>query len=156
PAFGRAYADWRSGVLSEQLPLTIRFVSCTDPSLAPDGKATMTVTIGCVPHRFFDGVWTNARRDELRERMLKAIEDALPGVAERVLGLKLIAPPDIEGAIARTEGDLCGGEIAPDQMLGMRPWASQSLEAPRTALRGLYLAGSATTAGVLATCWSGV
>lgn len=133
----------------------LRFASCVDPSLAPDGKATLAVTIGCVPHRFFDGAWTNARRDQLRERALRAIESALPGTTERILGLKLIVPTDIEEAIGRTEGDLSGGEIAPDQMLGMRPWTARGLEAPRTALRGFYIAGPSTTAGALATCASG-
>jgi phytoene dehydrogenase-like protein len=154
--FGRAYGSWRSGVLSEELPLTLRFASCVDPSLAPGGKATMTVTIGCIPHRFFDGAWTNARRDQLRERALRAVESVLPGTTERILGLKLIVPTDIEEAIGRTDGDLWGGEIAPDQMLGMRPWTTKRLVAPRTALRGFYIAGPSTAAGVLATCASGV
>ena len=153
--FARAYASFRSGILPEELPLTLRFVSCVDPSLAPDGKATMTVTIGCIPHRFFDGPWTHTRRDQLRERALRAVENALPGTAARVLGLKLLVPTDIEEAIGRTDGDLAGGEIAPDQMLGMRPWTAKRLEAPRTALKGLYIAGPSTTAGVLATCASG-
>jgi phytoene dehydrogenase-like protein len=153
--FGRAYASWRSGVLPEELPLTLRFVSCVDPSLAPSGKAAMTVTIGSIPHRFFDGAWTNARRDQLRERALHCVENVLPGTMERILGLKLLVPADIEEAIGRTDGDLSGGEIAPDQMLGMRPWAAKGLEAPRTALKGFYIAGPSTTAGVLATCASG-
>jgi len=153
--FGQAYASWRSSVLPEELPITLRFASCVDPSLAPEGKATMTVTIGCVPHRFFDGAWTNARRDQLRERALRAVENVLPGTTERILGLKLIVPADIEEAIGRTDGDLSGGEIASDQMLGMRPWAAKGLEAPRTPLQGFYIAGPSTVAGVLATCASG-
>jgi phytoene dehydrogenase-like protein len=153
--FGQAYAAFKSGILPEEFPLTLRFVSCVDPSLAPDGKATMTATIGCIPHRFFDGAWTHARRDQLRDRALHAVENVLPGATERILGLKLIVPPDIEEAIGRTDGDLSGGEIAPDQMLGMRPWTAGGPEAPRTALKGFYIAGPSTTAGTLASCASG-
>ena len=154
-SFGRAYASFRSGILPEDLPLTLRFLTCVDPSLAPAGKATMTITIGCIPHRFFDGAWTYTRRDQLRDRALRAVENVLPGTTERILGLRLIVPADIEEAIGRTNGDLSGGEIAPDQMLGMRPWTASGLEAPRTALKGFYIAGPSTAAGVLASCASG-
>ena len=154
-AFGRAYASWRSGVLPEEPPLTLRFVSRVDPSLAPEGKATLTATIGCIPHRFFDGPWTNARRDQLRGRVLNAVESVLPGTTDRILDLKLIVPTDIEAAIGRTDGDLAGGEIAPDQMFGMRPWGARGFEAPRTPLGGFFIAGPSTATGVLASCASG-
>jgi phytoene dehydrogenase-like protein len=150
----RAYGSWRAGVLPDELALTLRFVSTVDPALAPPGQATMTVTVGGVPHHFFDGTWTHARRDQLRARVLKAIDDVLPGMSTRVLALKLIAPPDIEEAIGRTDGDLDGGEIAPDQMLHLRPWSARPV-APHTPLRGFYLAGPSTTSGALALCASG-
>ncbi len=151
-----AYAAWRNGLFPERPPVDIRFVSVVDPSLAPPKGATMTVTIGCMPYRFFDGTWTHARRDELTARVLAVIDDALPGTSSRILGMKLLAPPDIEDAIGRTEGDLWGGEIAPDQMLSQRPWSVPHLAPPRTAVRGFYIAGPSTAAGALATCASGV
>jgi phytoene dehydrogenase-like protein len=152
----RAYAAWRSRVLPEHPPLSVRFVSSVDPSLAPAGSATMTVTIGCVPHEFFDGAWTHAKRDELTRRALDAIEAVLPGTGARVLGTRLLVPSDIQDTIGRTNGDLAGGDIAPDQMLGSRPWREDGLAAPYTPLAGLYLAGPSTDAGALATCASGV
>ncbi len=153
-ALRAAFAHWRNGALADALPLTVRFPSVTDPSLAPEGAATMTVTIGAVPHRLFDGAWTNEKRAGLRERVLARIETVLPGLGERVLGSELIVPPDIEEALGLTDGDLDGGEIAPDQMLWTRPW-SDGPTAPRTPIAGLYLAGPSTTAGLLATCASG-
>ncbi|MBV9331750.1 MAG: hypothetical protein JOZ55_09385, partial [Alphaproteobacteria bacterium] len=104
---------------------------------------------------FSEDGWSPGRRTELRNRVLGQIDNALPGFSARIAGEKLILPPDIEEMIGRTQGDLSGGEIAPDQMLATRPWSSESLHAPRTAIRGLYLAGPSTNAGLLASGASG-
>ena len=66
---------------------------------------------------------------------------------------EVVAPPDIEDALGATDGDLHGGEIAGDQMLGEGPWPDRAL--PRTPIAGLYLAGSHLTAGAFATCAAG-
>jgi phytoene dehydrogenase-like protein len=152
-AIAEAYAAFRAGIIPEHPPLRLRFVSSCDPGLAPQGKAVMTATLGGIPHRLFDGAWTHEKREALRQRALAAVSCVLPGLGERVLAAQVIAPPDIEEALGCTEGDLLGGEIASDQMLGMRPWLDRA--APRTAIAGLYLAGSSTAAGVSATCASG-
>src|SRR5262249_54766287 len=128
--------------------------SALDPALAPLGAATMTVTIGAVPHRLFDGAWTHEKRDALRARVLKTIEGVLPGIGNRVRAAELLLPPDIEQALGLTDGDLAGGESAPDQMLATRPWI-EGVAVPRTPLQGLYLAGPSTLSGLLATCASG-
>jgi phytoene dehydrogenase-like protein len=153
-AMARAHSAWRKGSLAESLPLTVRVLSTMDPSLAPARASVMTVTIGCVPYRLSEGCWTRERRDQLQARVLGAIESALPGTRARIVGLELITPPDIEEAIGCTDGDLAGGEIAPDQMLGQRPWGRR-VRGPRTPLRGLYLAGPSSLLGTLTTCGSG-
>jgi phytoene dehydrogenase-like protein len=153
-ANGSAYAAWRAGTVAEQLPVTLRFISAADRQSCPPGSAVMTATIGCVPFRLFDGSWTHEKRDALREQVLACIEQVLPGTAARVRACEVIVPPDIEEALGCTDGDLWGGEIASDQMLGFRPWLDCA--APRTPIGGLYLAGPSTTAGVLGTCASGV
>ena len=149
-----AYRAWRSGAVPQHMPLTVRIVSATDPSLAPDGAACMTVTLGAVPHTPFDGTWTREKRDRLREAALAAIEAVLPGTSARVIGAELIVPPDIENQLGTTDGDLSGGEIAADQMLGQRPFIGYG--GTRTPVDGLYLAGPSSTLGPLATCVSGV
>jgi phytoene dehydrogenase-like protein len=114
----------------------------------------MTVTVGCVPLRLFDGAWTHDKRDALRNLVLQRIEEVLPGLTARVRACELIVPTDIEQALGCTDGDLLGGEIAGDQMFSYRPGSGCAL--PRTPIRGLYLAGPSTMAGVLGTCMSGV
>jgi phytoene dehydrogenase-like protein len=153
-AFAAAYAAWRAGTIPEHPPLTLRIVSAGDPGLAPAGQATLTVTLGCIPFRLFDGAWTHEKRDLLRDRALDAIEQVLPGTRARVVAAELIVPHDIEEALGATEGDLLGGEIAADQMFDMRP--GFETPGPRAPIGGLYLAGPSSAAGALGTCAAGV
>jgi phytoene dehydrogenase-like protein len=60
-------------------------------------------------------------------------------VRERVLAVHVVTAPDIEEWLGLTEGDLDGGEIAPDQVFSLRPWAG--METSRTQIAGFYLAG---------------
>ncbi len=139
-AHAAAFAAWRAGTIPEHPPLTLRLVSADDPSLAPTAKATMTVTIGAIPHHLFDGAWTHEKRTALGDRALAAIEAAVPGTVARVLGTALIVPPDIEEALGASEGDLDGGEIAPDQMFARRTFPDRP--GGRTPIPGFYLSGS--------------
>jgi len=154
--FTTAYGAWRAGTLPAAPGLIVRFPSAFDPSMAPEGAATMTVTVGGAPHRFFDGGWSHARCEEFRKLILSQIETVMPGTSARVLGWKLVVPSDVEDALGRTDGDLAGGEISADQMFGARPWAQAGLEPPMTPFRGLYLAGPSTMLGLLSTCASGI
>ena len=153
-ALDDAYRAWRRAAVPERPPVMLRLVSAVDPSLAPDGAATLTVTLGAIPHTPFDGVWTREKRDKLRDGALAAVETVLPGTAKRILGAELVVPPDMENILGITGGDLSGGEFAPDQMLGFRPFAD--CRGTRTPVEGLYLAGPSSTLGPLATCASGV
>ena len=142
---------WRSGVLAEQLPTTLNVAR--DPGLAPPSGAIVTATFGAIPFRLFDGAWTREKRELLRHRALEAAELVWPGFGDSVVAIEVVAPPDIEDALGATDGDLNGGEIAADQMLGAEPWSDGAL--PRTPIAGLYLAGSYLTAGAFATCAAG-
>jgi phytoene dehydrogenase-like protein len=152
-ALVEAHAAWRAGILAERLPLTLRLPSATDPGLAPIGGATMTATIGAVPHTLFDGVWTNEKRNLLTARALDAIEQVFPGLGATIVGLELITPSDVEDQLGATAGDLSGGEIAPDQMFAFRPGFLR--KSPYTPVAGLYLAGPSSAAGPFGTCVAG-
>jgi len=150
----QAHDAWRSGVMPEQPPLTVRLVSASDPRLAPIGKAVLTVTLGCIPHRLFDGAWTNEKRSALRDATLARIEAVLPGVAAGVIGSELIVPPDMEDRLGATDGDLDGGEISPDQMFAQRGFTDHP--GGRTPIAGFYLGGKSSPAGPFGTCAAGV
>lgn len=150
----RAHAAWHAGLMPQTPPLSLRAASTADPTLAPQGAATITATVACVPYRLFDGAWTHTKREELRGQILARIDAALPGTSAHILGSELILPPDMEEQIGTTDGDLDGGELAPDQMLDLRP-GLEGASGARTPIRGFYLAGPSTAAGPLATCASG-
>lgn len=142
-ALNRAYNSWRSGVLDEAPPVTLRLPSATDPRLAPIGKAVLTATVACVPSRLFDGGWTEAKRERLAALALQGAERVAPGVLKHVVGFRTIVGPDIESELGATAGDLDGGEIAPDQVFGFRPFGDDAEWADgRTPIKGLYLGGS--------------
>ncbi len=138
-AFADAHGAWRAGTLADDLPVVLRVTSASDPGLAPQGKAVATATLGAVPFRLFDGGWSREKRDRLCDIALRAADVALPGLRARVTAAHVIAPEDFAEELGLTEGDLWGGEIAPDQMLDLRP-------GPRTAIPGFYLAGPSAAA----------
>jgi phytoene dehydrogenase-like protein len=149
-----ACAAWRSNTIPDAPPVMLDLVSAADPSLAPIGQAVLTATLGCIPHHLFDGAWTHEKREALRAATLARIEALLPGTAAHVLGCTLIVPPDIEEALGVSEGDLDGGEIAPDQMFALRGFEEHP--GGRTPVAGLYLGGHASPAGPFGTCAAGV
>jgi phytoene dehydrogenase-like protein len=153
-----AWRAWRSAAIPEHPPAVLRLVSAVDPSLAPDGGATLTVTLSGIPHTPFDGAWTYEKRIRLREAALALVETALPGTAAKVKAAELIVPPDIENRLALSDGDLLGGELSATQMLGFRSFAGFGPECrgPRTPVEGFYLAGPSSALGPLASCASGV
>ncbi|HTW36833.1 MAG TPA: FAD-dependent oxidoreductase [Rhizomicrobium sp.] len=152
-----AFQAWRAGVAAAHLPVTLNVVSARDPRLAPPSFSVVTATMGAIPFRLFDGAWTHEKREQLRHRATEALEFVWPGAGGSVVASDVVAPPDIEEAFAATDGDLLGGEIAGDQMLGAGPWSELGPDRvlPRTPVAGLYLAGSHLAAGAFATCAAG-
>jgi len=134
-----ARAQGRHGVVPVNPPMLVDPVSARDPSLAPPGRATVTLTLGAIPARPFDGAWTDEKRQLLLSGALARLK---PLGLPRVLAAATIVPPDIEAALGLTGGDLDGGALSPDQMLGFRP-------GPRSAVPRLYLAGPSSAAGPL-------
>lgn len=139
-ALSQAHDSWRGGTLPEQVPITLRVPTLSDPRLAPSGKAVLTATLSAIPARLFDGPWTPDKRAILVKAALLAADTAAPGTSARVLASEVIVAPDIEETLGLTEGDLEGGELAPDQAFSFRPWPGT--DGGRTAIRGFYLAGS--------------
>ena len=144
PGDDKARAAFRRGALPQMPPLLIDPVSVRDASLAPADGATLTVTMAAIPARLFDGPWTGEKRLRLAAGALARIEAALPGTLASLVGIRIVAPPDMEERLGVSDGDLDGGQLTPDQMLAFRPGA-------RTALDGFYLGGASCAAGPLGT-----
>jgi len=145
-ALSLAHDVWRAGVIPHAPLVTLRVPSFSDPRLAPIGKAVMTATISAIPTHPFDGGWTDAKRAKLAAFALGAAVRAMPGVEGLVLAQHIIAGPDIENMLGATDGDIEGGELAPDQALGFRPFGGTQWQDGRTPIRGLYLGGPSSAA----------
>jgi phytoene dehydrogenase-like protein len=154
PGDGDARPALRRGCIPKAPALLLDPVSRTAPGSAPAGAGVLTVTVPGVPFLLFDGAWTAARRQQLAVTALRRIEKILPGTFDAVAGLAILAPPDIEDQLGVTGGDLWGGALTPDQMLGWRP--GPRLGSPGDCVRHVYLAGMGSAAGPLGACASGV
>lgn len=143
-----ARAAFRRGAIPARPAMLLNPVSRRDPGLAPRRAGVLTVTLSDIPFLLFDGGWTGDKRRLLAAHALAQVEAALPGTLAALKGVAIIAPPDMEDRLGATAGDLTGGALTPDQMLGWRP-------GPRLPIPGAYIAGPGSAAGPLGVCASG-
>ena len=115
------------------------FQSAYDPTVAPDGKHTMSVFAQYAPYDLRDGDWTS-RRDAITDAILAEVDRFAPGVADLVEEREVLGPPDIEARTGLSGGHIFQGDCLPEQMWDRR-------FAPRTPVPGLYLCGAATHPG---------
>ena len=115
------------------------FHTAYDPSIAPDGRHTMSVFAQYAPYRLAEGDW-ESRREQIGDAVLATIARVAPDVAAVVEHRQVLGPPDIESRVGLTGGHIFQGECLPDQMWDRR-------FAPRTPIPGLYLCGAATHPG---------
>jgi phytoene dehydrogenase-like protein len=112
------------------------FQTAYDPSVAPEGRHTMSAFCQYAPYELAEGDW-ESRRDEIGGLILDAIVAYAPDVHDCVEHIEMLGPPDIEARIGLTGGSIFQGETMPDQMWDRRlTW--------RTPVEGLYMCGAAT------------
>jgi phytoene dehydrogenase-like protein len=151
-ALSLAHDSWRAARLGEALPVTLRLF--TGLRAAPLGGAVLTATVSGVPSRMFDGAWTPEKSEQVMKLALAAAEQASPGIGQLVAGHKVLVAADFETALGATDGDLDGGELAPDQVLSFRPFPEWN--AARTPLRAFYLGGPSSAPAPFFTGAAGV
>jgi phytoene dehydrogenase-like protein len=145
-AFAAARGMWRAGVVPGNPLVTLRIPSSADPRFAPIAKAMMTATLSSIPTRLSEGEWTEDKRLKLVAIALTAAKRVYPDIEEFVLAHHVVTGSDMETALGATGGDLEGGELAPDQALGFRPFHEANWQDGRTPVRGLYLGSSSSSA----------
>ena len=115
------------------------FQTAYDPSVAPEGRHVMSAFCHYGPYELAEGSW-DERRDEIAKMILDEIAVHAPDVHDCVEYAEVLGPPDIEGRIGLTGGNIFQGDVMPGQMWDRR------LDA-RTPVEGLYLCGAATHPG---------
>jgi phytoene dehydrogenase-like protein len=141
----RAFDDAKYGELSREPYLEAVIPSLTDPSLAPDGKHVMSILVQYAPYHLNDGIWDEAKRSALGDRVVNTLSAYAPNIESAILHQQVLTPLDIENVFGLTEGNIYHGEMTLDQLFFMRPvpgWARY-----RTPVEGLYLCGAGTHPG---------
>lgn len=148
----RAADAAKYGEHSREPILDITIPSVADESLAPAGRHVMSIRAQFAPYALRHVSWPEAR-EELAERILRAVARYAPDLPSLVMHQQTLTPVDIATDYGLTGGHLRHGELALDQLFSMRPllgWARH-----RSPIRGLYLCGSGTHPGVGLTGASG-
>jgi phytoene dehydrogenase-like protein len=144
-AMERAYDAAKYGTMSAEPHIELTSPTVRWPALAPAGKHVVSARVQYVPGEPLVGSVTDARSNELADRVSAIISRTLPGFAERVVHRATFTPSDIASRFGLTDGALTHGELTLDQILFMRPTAE--LGRYHTPVAGLYLGGAGSHPG---------
>jgi len=141
----RAYDDAKYDDFSRRPFMGCIIPSTVDPTMAPEGKHSMSVFVQYASYN----MPAHGDRDQQREAFGNAVIDTLsefaPNIKDLILHKQVITPWDMEQQIGISEGNISHGELTLDQLFTMRPtpgWAKY-----RTPIRHYYQCGSGTHPG---------
>ena len=120
------------------------FPTVHDPSLAPEGKHIATIDVNSQPFHLRESTWDDIKETRA-DQVVAQLEQYFPGLSGLVEHRQVLSPLDMERVMGLTGGHALHGDMAPHQLLFMRPvrgWAKY-----RTPLKGLYLCGAGTHPG---------
>jgi phytoene dehydrogenase-like protein len=132
------------GVAADPAHVEVCFPTVHDPSLAPKGKHIMTIDVNSQPYRLRDASW-DAMKEARADRVIEQMSEYFPRLPDLIEHRQVLTPLDLERLLGLTGGHALHGDMAPDQLLFLRPvrgWADY-----RTPIRDLYLCGAGTHPG---------
>lgn len=140
----RAYYDAKSGNPAEHPFMNIHMQSAVDRTVAPNNMHTISIFTQYFPYTLAEGTW-DERRDEIAQGVIREFAKFAPNIPGAIVGMQVLAPPDIEARFGMTGGHIFHGELVPEQAFDLRPVpGSSSYEGP---IRGLFLCGSGAWPG---------
>jgi len=140
----KAYDDAKRGRPSQEPFLEFVLQSANDPTVAPPGMHTLTISAKFAPFDLKAGSW-DTEAERFAERILDVLEQYAPNIRKAIVARQWRTPLDMEREYGLTRGDVFHGAILPHQMFSFRPvpgWSSY-----RTPIRGLYLCGAGAHPG---------
>ena len=140
-----AYAQATAGQLPERPLLVVGQTSAIDPTRVPEGAASLWIQVRVLPRTPPAGTWEDVKHG-YAEQMIDLVEEHAPGLRDRILGMAVSSPADLEREVPTlVGGDSLGGSHHLRQNFLLRPVPGWSRYA--TPVEGLYLCGSATWPG---------
>jgi phytoene dehydrogenase-like protein len=140
----RAWDDAKYGRPSRAPLLEITIPTAYDSDLAPSGKHLMSIFVQYAPYRLAEGSWHD-ERDRFADRIVDLLAEYAPNIKSAVEHRHILSPLDLEEQFGLTGGNIFHGEMSPDQLFLLRPFAGWARYA--TPIRNLYLCGSGTHPG---------
>ena len=135
-----------NGEIPDKIWTFLHVQSLTDDSLAPPGKHALTCYFQHVPYELAEGSWEDeGRRQELSGRCIDHLREYISNLDDIMIDKVVFGPTDIEDRFNLTEATMHHGDITPDQMFSLRPFAGYSDY--RTPVKNLYLCGSGAFPG---------
>jgi phytoene dehydrogenase-like protein len=148
-----AYEEGRQRKWSRRPFVLVHFQSITDPSLAPEGKHTMTLCGDWSPYTLAEGPWTDERRQRFADDVLDTVAEHAPDIRDVLIDYEMLVPPDIEKRFGIHGGHTLHGDLMPGQMLSLRPIAGMGDY--RLPVKGMYLCGAGAHPGGYVSCTPG-
>jgi phytoene dehydrogenase-like protein len=142
--YDRAWQEGRRGVPSSRPFSQMLIQSATDPTVAPEGKHTLSLWCHHFPYELAEGD-LDTEREKIADRMTGILTELAPNFRDSVLARQIFTPVDIERTYGIEGGQIFHTELVPDQVLWNRPIPGRSGHGDM--VPGLYLCGAGTHPG---------
>ena len=140
-----AYDDWKDGKWSTLPYVDMCIPTLNDPTMAPQGKHYMSVFVQYVPYNLADGGWTEEKRIQFGDHVMKRIGNYSTNFKDIVLHAEVRTPKELEAEVGLTEGNIFQGELTMDQLMFNRPIPGYAQY--KSPIKNLYMCGSSTHPG---------
>lgn len=134
-----AWEAQRRGTFPEEFVIEAVIQSSTDPTLATEGRHTMTLGLPQVPYELAGRSWDETR-EEWADLVLEDLYTFAPNLRDHILDRHIITPLDLERKYRLTGGNIFHGALSLQQLFSDRPLAS--LSSYKTPIEGYYLCGA--------------
>jgi phytoene dehydrogenase-like protein len=140
-----AHGDFLTGTPPRTPALVAMAHTALDPSVAPEGKHSVTVWGQWHPYELADGRnWDDIGAAEGR-RLIETLDGYAPGFGDSVEQVYVQTPLDLERELGLVRGNVMHLEMSLDAMFSWRPLPE--LSRYRWPLPGVYLCGASTHPG---------
>ncbi|XP_072534087.1 pyridine nucleotide-disulfide oxidoreductase domain-containing protein 2 [Salminus brasiliensis] len=141
-----AYREGQQGHPSSRPMIEMTIPSVLDPTLAPPGCHVVSFFTQFTPYWLEGGrAWTDVDREKFANTVFDRVDCYAPGFKDSIVGMEILAPPDLEREFGLTGGNIFHGAMSLDQLYLARPLPS--IANYRSPIKGLYICGSGSHPG---------